>query len=68
MKQTEDKSIQELAELKAKLDGPRDITIPKSLAEEICWYCEDQAIYDKLGKYGDFYYKLKKIIAESEIR
>ena len=30
------------------------------LIKEICNYCEEEAIYDKLGKYHDFYYKLKQ--------
>ena len=25
----------------------------------ICRYCEDKEIYDKLSSYGDFYYKAK---------
>lgn len=36
------------------------INIDKNLIEEICNYCEVQAIYDKLGRYNDFYYKLKR--------
>ena len=38
------------------------ITISKTLAESICKYCEDQAIYDKLGRYDDFYYKIKSLL------
>ena len=30
------------------------------ILKEVCKYCEDKAIYDKLWKYGDFYYKIKK--------
>ena len=36
--------------------------VNKSIIENICKYCEDQAIYDKLSKYGDFYYKLKTLL------
>jgi hypothetical protein len=38
------------------------VSISKELIDHIIKYCEDQAIYDKLGKYGDFYYKLKRLI------
>ena len=34
----------------------------RNLLELVVAYCEDQAIYDKLGKYGDFYYKIKEIL------
>ena len=27
----------------------------------ICDWCESEAIYDKLGRYNDFYYKLKNL-------
>ena len=36
----------------------------KKILEQVAQYCEDQAIYDKLGNYGDFYYKIKKILSE----
>ena len=35
------------------------ITIDIEILENVCKYCEEQAIYDKLSKYGDFYYKIK---------
>lgn len=35
------------------------IDIDEQVIKDICNYCEIQAIYDKLGRYGDFYYKLK---------
>lgn len=38
----------------------------KQILESVAQYCEDQAIYDKLGKYNDFYYKIKKILAEQK--
>ena len=34
------------------------IEVDEKLIKNICNYCETQAIYDKLGRYGDFYYKL----------
>lgn len=40
--------------------SPEFIKIEKEIIQQIIKYCEDQAIYDKLGKYGDFYYNLKK--------
>ena len=42
--------------------SPKFIKVEKEIIQQIIKYCEDQAIYDKLGKYGDFYYKLKKEI------
>jgi hypothetical protein len=40
--------------------SPKFIKVKKEIIQQIIKYCEDQAIYDKLGKYGDFYYNLKK--------
>ena len=34
----------------------------KSILESMVEYCEKQAIYDKLGSHGDFYYKAKKAL------
>ncbi len=34
------------------------IEVNEKLIKDICNYCEEQAIYDKLTRYGDFYYKL----------
>ena len=36
------------------------IETDEKLIKDICYYCEIQAIYDKLGRYGDFYYKFKR--------
>lgn len=38
------------------------INVPVEIIEKVCKYCEDKQIYDKLGYYGDFYYKFKKMI------
>lgn len=54
--------IKTLAELREKFNPHVKIEVPKEVLEEVCAYCEDNAIYDKLGNYGDFYYKIKKII------
>ena len=56
------KDIQALAELKERLTPKVEVSVPKEILEDICEYCERQAIYDKLGNYGDFYYKVKKIL------
>jgi len=45
--------------------GEETIEIPMKMAMQICRYCEEQQIYNKLKKYGDFYYKLLNIIAEN---
>lgn len=36
------------------------ILVPKSLIMNVLAYCENQAVYDKLSDYDDFYYKLKR--------
>lgn len=36
------------------------IEVDEKLIKDICIYCEKQAIYDKLSRYGDFYYKIIK--------
>lgn len=59
--------IAALVELKSKLSDEGEITIPVSLAKDICDYCESEAIYDKLANYGDFYYKLKMAIEKKEL-
>ena len=56
------KDIQALAELREKLNPNIEVAVPKEILEDICHYCESMAIYDKLGNYGDFYYKIKKIL------
>ena len=57
MEKTTNQDIADLVKLKQRLAG--EITISRDLAESICQYCEDKAVYDKLANYGDFYYKLK---------
>lgn len=61
---TTQSDIAALAKLKQKLAG--EITISRDLAESICRYCEDKAVYDKLANYGDFYYKLKIKLQQQE--
>lgn len=36
------------------------MVVPKSLIMNVLAYCENQAVYDKLSDYDDFYYKLKR--------
>ena len=36
------------------------MVVPKSVIKNVLAYCENQAVYDKLSDYGDFYYKLKR--------
>ena len=36
------------------------MVVPKSVIKNILAYCENQAVYDKLSDYDDFYYKLKR--------
>ena len=34
----------------------------RALLEQVARFCEDEAIYDKLARYDDFYYKIKKLL------
>ena len=65
-------SIRELKERELAFDAPKlekaiekteedKLPVPIEIIDNIIKYCEDEAIYDKLGRYGDFYYKLKKL-------
>ena len=36
------------------------MVVPKSLIMNVLAYCENQAVYDKLSDYDNFYYKLKR--------
>lgn len=54
--------IKILAELKEKINPKREVSVPISVLKDVCDYCEYNAIYDKLGNFGDFYYKIKKLI------
>lgn len=38
------------------------VTIVRSILENVCKYCENKAIYDKLCSHGDFYYKIKRLL------
>lgn len=39
----------------------------KQILEDVVRYCEDQAIWDKLGQYGDFCYKIQKLLKENTV-
>ena len=60
--------IKELKERGLAFDAPKStkdmVQVPAEIINNIISYCESEAIYDKLGKYGDFYYKLKQIQGE----
>jgi len=42
---------------------PKMIKVPVEVVENVIKYCEIQSIYDKLDRYGNFYYKLKRILS-----
>ncbi len=44
------------------------VSVPLPVIMQVLKYCEDNQIYDKLGNYQDFYYKLNQIRRESEER
>ena len=48
--------------LKEKINSDKEISVPISVLENVCRYCEYYAIYDKLTKFDDFYYKIKKLL------
>lgn len=54
--------IKVLAELRAQINPDREISVPVSILENVCRYCEHHAVYDKLTEFDDFYYKIKKLL------
>lgn len=38
-----------------------------SILENVKEYCEDKAIYDKLSAYGDFYYRIVKLLKKERV-
>ena len=44
------------------------VSVPLPVIMQVLKYCEDNQIYDKLGNYQDFYYKLNQIRRDSEER
>ena len=54
--------VAELAKLKERLNPYRVVEVPVSVLEDIIDYCEYHGIYDELGDFGDFYYKIKNLI------
>ena len=39
-----------------------DVKTITNIIDNVCKYCEDMAIYDKIGiKYNNFYYKAKQL-------
>lgn len=37
------------------------------ILENVKEYCEDEAIYDKLSSYGDFYYKIVELLKKGKV-
>ena len=54
--------LQKIVELKLRENPNRLVKVPMNVLEEVIHYCEYTGIYDKLGTFGDFYYKLVKIV------
>ena len=42
------------------------VSVPLPVIMQVLKYCEDNQIYDKLGTYQNFYYKLNQIRREHE--
>lgn len=66
MKKVIEDDIEALAKLKARLCPEIKIEVPKEVLEDVCAYCEYMGIYDKLSEFGDFYYKIKKLISNEK--
>ena len=49
------------------LDGTTNMT-PEiiKILENVKAFCEDEAIYDKLSSYGDFYYKIVELLKKEK--
>ena len=62
MEKTTIKDIEALVELRKKINADSEISVSREILENVCEYCEYMGIYDKLGNYGDFYYKIKNLI------
>lgn len=45
----------------------KKVTVDQTIIENVIRYCEDKQVYDKLGAYGDFYYKLQLRMASQSI-
>ena len=69
LKQLKNKSMKtEKSKLEAQheqLDIPV-VIVPLPVIKQVLKYCEDNQIYDKLGSYQNFYYKLNQIRRECE--
>lgn len=59
--------IAELYRLKEsmKKTQPLVIEVPLNVVSDVLKYCEDNQIYDKLGSYHNFYYKLNQLKREA---
>ena len=44
----------------------QNVSVPLPVIMQVLKYCEDNQIYDKLGTYQNFYYKLNQIRRECE--
>lgn len=60
-----DEEYKQMNEFLEDFEKGEKILVDKKILENTCKYCEDMAIYDKLLSYGDFYYKIKKLLKEN---
>lgn len=44
-----------------------NIEVPRVILKEVCRYCEDNSIYDKLANYKDFYYIIKRLLQNRRV-
>jgi len=51
---------------KLEIKNIQAVTVPLDVIKQVLKYCEDEQIYDKLGTYKNFYYKLNQIRREYE--
>ena len=59
-------AMEEYAQEVVKNLNTPDVSVPLPVIMQVLKYCEDNQIYDKLGTYQNFYYKLNQIRRECE--
>lgn len=52
--------LQDILKYASSID--KYVDVPESALEWVCEFVESNQDYDKLSKYGDFYYKLKTLL------
>ena len=56
-------AMEEYAQEVVKNLNTPDVSVPLPVIMQVLKYCEDNQIYDKLGTYQNFYYKLNQTVS-----